>query len=35
MWEAGKVHFKFEGNQIQIHKNDGIKIRHAAEAETW
>ena len=35
MWEAGKVHFKFEGNQIQVHKNDGVKIRMAAEAETW
>jgi len=25
-WEAGKVHFKFESNQIQVHKNDGVKI---------
>ena len=35
MWAAGKVHFKFEGNQIQVHKNDGIKIRLAAETDTW
>lgn len=35
MWEPGKVHFKFEGNEIQVHKNDGVKIRLAAEAETW
>ena len=34
-WAAGKVHFKFEGNQIQVHKNDGVKIRLDAEAETW
>jgi hypothetical protein len=25
-WEAGKVHFKFESNQIQVDKNDGGKI---------
>ena len=35
MWAAGKVHFKFEGNQIQVHKNDGVKIRLDAEAERW
>ena len=35
MWEPGKVHFKFEGNEIQVHKNDGVKIRMPAEAETW
>ena len=35
MWAAGKVHFKFEGNEIQVHKNDGVKIRLAAEEETW
>ena len=35
MWAAGKVHFKFEGNEIQVHKNDGVKIRLGAEAETW
>ena len=34
-WAAGKVHFKFEGNQIQVHKNDGVKIRFAAETDTW
>ena len=34
-WAAGKVHFKFEGNQIQVHKNDGVKIRLNAEADTW
>ena len=34
-WAAGKVHFKFEGNEIQVHKNDGVKIRLAAEADTW
>lgn len=35
MWEPGKVHFKFEGNQIQVHKNDGVKISMNAEAEKW
>ena len=35
MWEAGKVHFKFEGNQIQVHKNDGVKITMNAETDTW
>ena len=25
-WVAGKVHFKFESSQIQVHKNDGVKI---------
>ena len=34
-WVAGKVHFKFEANQIQVDKNGGIKIRFNAEAETW
>ena len=34
-WTAGKVHFKFEGNEIQVHKNDGVKIRLAGEADTW
>ena len=34
-WAPGKVHFKFEGNQIQVHKNDGVKIRLNAEAERW
>ena len=35
MWAAGKVHFKFEGNQIQVHKNDGVKIRLDAETDRW
>ena len=34
-WAAGKVHFKFEGNQIQVHKNDGVKIRFNAETDNW
>ena len=34
-WAAGKVHFKFQGNQIQVHKNDGVKIFLAAETDTW
>ena len=34
-WVAGKVHFKFEANQIQVDKNGGIKIRFGAEAKTW
>ena len=34
-WAAGKVHFKFEGNQIQVHKNDGVKIRLNAETDNW
>ena len=34
-WAAGKVHFKFEGNQIQVHKNDGVKIHLNAEVGTW
>jgi hypothetical protein len=34
-WTAGKVHFKFESNQIQVHKNDGVKIRMNAEANKW
>ena len=34
-WAAGKVHFKFEGNQIQVHKNDGVKIRMNAETDNW
>jgi len=34
-WTAGKVHFKFEANQIQVDKNGGNKIRFNAEAETW
>lgn len=34
-WASGKVHFKFEGNQIQVDKNGVGKIRFNAEAETW
>jgi len=34
-WEAGKVHFKFESNQIQVDKNGGGKIVFAAEAGKW
>ncbi|MFQ6043344.1 MAG: LamG domain-containing protein [Candidatus Poribacteria bacterium] len=34
-WAAGKVHFKFEGGQIQVHKNDGVKIRFNRELDTW
>ena len=34
-WAAGKVHFKFEANQIQVHKNDGVRIRLNAEINTW
>jgi hypothetical protein len=34
-WTAGKVHFKFESNQIQVHKNDGVKIRFNAEEKKW
>ena len=34
-WTAGKVHFKFQGNQIQVDKNAGVKITFNAVAETW
>jgi len=34
-WAPGKVHFKFESNQIQVHKNDGVKIVFAAEEKKW
>ena len=34
-WVSGKVHFKFENGEIQVHKNDGNKIRFAAELERW
>jgi hypothetical protein len=34
-WTAGKVHFKFESNQIQMDKNGVGKIRSDAEAQTW
>lgn len=35
MWTAGKVHYKFQGNQIQVDKNGGSKVVMAAEANTW
>ncbi|MDP6597871.1 MAG: LamG domain-containing protein [Candidatus Poribacteria bacterium] len=35
MWAAGKVHFKFEGGEIQVHKNDGVKIRMKCKEEQW
>jgi hypothetical protein len=35
MWTAGKVHYKFQGNQIQVDKNGGQKIVFAAETEKW
>jgi len=34
-WVAGKVHFKFESNQIQVDKNGGGKIVYAAEQGKW
>ncbi len=34
-WAAGKVHYKFQENQIQVDKNGGSKIRFNAEAEKW
>jgi len=34
-WTAGKVHFKFESGQIQVHKNDGVKITFSAATDTW
>jgi len=34
-WAAGKVHFKFQGGQIQVHKNDGVKITFNAEIDKW
>jgi hypothetical protein len=34
-WAAGKVHFKFESNQIQVDKNDGVKLTAPAEQDTW
>ena len=34
-WVAGKVHFKFENNEIQVDKNGGVKIRLAAQAGQW
>ena len=34
-WVAGKVHFKFQDNEIQVHKNDGVKIRLAGKNNEW
>jgi hypothetical protein len=34
-WVAGKVHFKFENNEIQVHKNDGVKIQLAGKNNEW
>ncbi|MDA1193023.1 MAG: hypothetical protein O3A46_15215, partial [Candidatus Poribacteria bacterium] len=34
-WTGGKVHFKFEANQIQVDKNGGGKIVSPAETEKW
>jgi hypothetical protein len=34
-WAAGKVHYKFESSQIQVHKNDGVKVAFDAEIDTW
>jgi hypothetical protein len=34
-WVAGKIHFKFESSQIQVHKNDGVKITFNAEPNKW
>lgn len=34
-WVAGKVHFKFESNQIQVDKNGGVKIVSPAEVNKW
>jgi hypothetical protein len=34
-WVAGKVHFKFQDNEIQVDKNAGSKIRLAGEENRW
>ena len=34
-WVAGKVHFKFESSQIQVDKNDGVKITFNRELNKW
>ncbi|MEO2003168.1 MAG: LamG-like jellyroll fold domain-containing protein, partial [Candidatus Poribacteria bacterium] len=34
-WAPGKVHFKFQENEIQVDKNSGSKIRLAAEPNLW
>ena len=36
MWAPGKVHYKFESNEIQVAKNGGgDKMTFGAEANTW
>ena len=34
-WTAGKVHYKFQNNQIQVNKNGGGQADFNAEANTW
>jgi hypothetical protein len=35
-WKAGTVHFKYEANQITVHKNDSVKLRFQnVELDTW
>jgi len=34
-WEAGKVHFKFESDQIQVDKNGAGKIIAECEVQKW
>jgi hypothetical protein len=34
-WTAGKVHFKFESNQIQVDKNGTGKLSSDAVAQQW
>jgi len=34
-WSPGVVHFKFEQSEIQVHKQDGVKLRSPAEVDTW
>lgn len=34
-WVAGKVHFKFQGGQIQVDKNGAGKITFNAKVDTW
>jgi parallel beta-helix repeat protein len=34
-WKPGTVHFKFESNEIQVHKNDGVKLRFPAKPNQW
>lgn len=35
-WKAGTVHFKYEAQQITVHKQDGVKVRFPkAELDEW